>query len=61
MTLIDPVAGKLVGTIPIGGELKFLVAEGKWKLYMTKADMAEIFCSADWTVGQASQEANVLS
>jgi YVTN family beta-propeller protein len=41
-TLIDPVAGTAVGTIPIGGELEFPASDGHGRLYVNVADKAEI-------------------
>ena len=41
-TVIDPVAKKVVGTIPIGGDLEFAVADGAGKVFVNIEDKNQI-------------------
>ncbi|MDE2475400.1 MAG: YncE family protein, partial [Alphaproteobacteria bacterium] len=41
-TVIDPIARKVVGTIPIGGDLEFPVADGKGKVFVNIEDKNQI-------------------
>src|SRR5205085_11947911 len=41
-TVIDPVAKKVVGTIPIGGDLEFAVADGQGKVFVNIEDKNQI-------------------
>jgi YVTN family beta-propeller protein len=41
-TVIDPVAKKVVATIPIGGDLEFAVADGAGKIYVNVEDKNQI-------------------
>jgi DNA-binding beta-propeller fold protein YncE len=40
--MIDPVAKKMVGTIPVGGELEFAVPDGAGKVYVNVEDKNQI-------------------
>jgi DNA-binding beta-propeller fold protein YncE len=41
-TVIDPVAKKVVGTIPIGGDLEFPVSDGQGKVFVNVEDKNQI-------------------
>ena len=41
-SIIDPVSGKLVGSIPLGGKPEFGVSSGRGRLYVNLEDKAEI-------------------
>jgi DNA-binding beta-propeller fold protein YncE len=41
-TVIDPIAKKVVGTIPIGGDLEFAVADGNGKVFVNIEDKNQI-------------------
>jgi YVTN family beta-propeller protein len=41
-TVIDPVAKKVVGTIPVGGELEFAVPDGNGKVFVNIEDKNQI-------------------
>ena len=41
-TIIDPLARKVVGSIPIGGALEFAAADGKGRMYVNVEDKGEV-------------------
>ncbi|MBV8592662.1 MAG: PQQ-binding-like beta-propeller repeat protein, partial [Caulobacteraceae bacterium] len=42
ITLVDPKAGKAVGSIPVGGKLEFLAVDGKGDLFVNDEEKAEV-------------------